>query len=164
MNPIQQIKAIFITIIGLILLSFAILYSKKSSDLKEAQAQIAALEVIAENAKKRAKEVKTEVVTEYVDRVKIVKEKGSVIEKQIPVYIPVGTPDLPGGFRLLHDAAATSSPVAEAPERANAAPVPVEDATRTVAQNYEQCHVAYERVRAWERYFDGLCAIYGCED
>lgn len=33
--------------------------------------------------------------------------KGDTVVKEIPKYIPIGTPDLPPGFRVLHDRAAT---------------------------------------------------------
>lgn len=73
----------------------------------------------------------------FVERVKIIKEKADVIEKRINVYIPVNTPDLPSGFRVLHDSAALGT-VPGAPT--DGSPVSVRDVTSTVNRNYQVCH------------------------
>lgn len=78
--------------------------------------------------------VRTETV--YVDRVRTIREKGNEIVRQVPVYVPAGSPDLPGGFRLLHDAAAANSPLPASPGIADAAPVTAQAAAATVAANY----------------------------
>jgi len=78
--------------------------------------------------------VRTETV--YVDRVRTIREKGNEIVRNVPVYVPAGSPDLPGGFRLLHDAAAANEPVPASPGVADAAPVTAQAATVTVAANY----------------------------
>jgi hypothetical protein len=49
------------------------------------------------------------VVTEYVDRVRVVREKGDTIIKEVPVYVPVQVDaacTINRGFVRLHDAAA----------------------------------------------------------
>lgn len=85
---------------------------------------------------------KTAVVTEKVltdraqsqVRIQLVTKE---IIRAVPTFIPAGTPDLPGGFRLLHDSAALGvPPPASGPP---AAPAPVEDVTRVVAENYATC-------------------------
>lgn len=62
---------------------------------------------IAELKQKQA-ETTVKVVTEYVDRVKIVKEKADVIVREVPKYITQADNDrcvLPDSVRMLHDAA-----------------------------------------------------------
>lgn len=71
--------------------------------IKEAEAK----QEIAELKQQQA-ETTVKVVTEYVDRVKIVKEKADVIVKEVPKYITQADNDrciLPDSVRLLHDAA-----------------------------------------------------------
>lgn len=49
-----------------------------------------------------------EVRTEYVDRIKVIKERGEQIEKQVPVYITAaddGRCSINAGFVRIHDAA-----------------------------------------------------------
>lgn len=79
--------------------------------------------------------VKTEV--RYVDRVKIIKEKGEERVKVVTKFIPAGTPDLPSGFRLLHDSAAAGTFPGTAE---GGSPVPVRTVAETVSRNYDVCH------------------------
>ena len=95
----------------------------------KAQAEIARLREAAGKVT-----VRTETV--YVDRVRTIREKGNEIVRNVPVYVPAGSPDLPAGFRLLHDAAAANEPVPEAASTPNAAPVSAQAAAATVAANY----------------------------
>ena len=95
----------------------------------KAQAEIARLREAAGKVT-----VRTETV--YVDRVRTIREKGNDIIRNVPVYVPAGSPDLPAGFRLLHDAAAANSPVPASPGVTDAAPVSAQAATVTVAANY----------------------------
>lgn len=95
--------------------------------------------------------VTTKVETVYVDRVKTIKEKGDVIYKEIPVYIPADSCNLPPGFRVLHDAAAVGT-IPSTAAIPNAEPVPVRTATETVTRNYETCHLIkadLELLRQW---------------
>lgn len=106
----------------------------------------------AEAATKQA-EATVKVVTEYVDRVKVVHEKAKTIIKEIPVYVPSDTCLLPGGFRVLHDAAAANT----LPDPAGIANAPAADAqavATTVAGNYATCHEIREQLiglQAWAR-------------
>lgn len=94
--------------------------------------------------------ITTKIVTRTVEKVKVIREKGEVRIKQIPVYIPVDSPDLPGGFRLLHDAAAANA-IPEVPGTF-AERVPLRTATETIDRNYQTCHRAIEELtglRQW---------------
>lgn len=95
--------------------------------------------------------VNTVIKTQFVDRIRVVKEKGDNIVKQVPVYISNDSCPLPGGFRVLHDAAATNSIPGPA-EGTDAAEVPVRTATTTVVSNYNTCNKAIvnlEELRDW---------------
>jgi hypothetical protein len=52
--------------------------------------------------------VRTEVV--YLDKVKVIREKGETIIQRIPAMVPADACLLPAGFRVLHDAAAANLP------------------------------------------------------
>lgn len=59
--------------------------------------------------------------------------------REVPVYVPADSPPLPGGWRVLHDAAARGVPAdPAAPGGADADPVPAQDAAATVVENYGQ--------------------------
>lgn len=98
-------------------------------------------------------EISKEVVTQYVDRIQIVRQKGVEIIKEIPVYVPSDTCPLPGGFRLLHDAAATGDHPSPA-RIADASPVTAQTLAATLSDNYTACRQAIEQLTAlqdWAR-------------
>ena len=98
------------------------------------------------------------VVTEYVDSVRIVREKGDTIIKEVPVYVPVQADaacTINSGFVRLHDAAAAG----ELPEPARdadaaAAGIALSTVAGTFAANYQTCHENAEQLsalQAWVR-------------
>ena len=59
--------------------------------------------------RERRAQATVKVVTQYVDRVRVVREKGETIIKEVPVYVPVQADaacTINRGFVRLHDAAA----------------------------------------------------------
>lgn len=92
------------------------------------------------------------VQVKYVDRFKVVHERGRTIIKEVPVYVPADSCALPGGFRLLHDAAALGVPLPGPAAIADAAPVPAQDVARTVAENYTGCRGNAEAVNGWNEW------------
>lgn len=93
-----------------------------------------------EELKAAAGKVTVRTETVYQDRVITIREKGNAIVREVPVFVPDGSCDMPGGFRLLHDAAAGNQPVPDAADIPDAAPVTAQDAAATVAGNYATCH------------------------
>lgn len=112
-------------------------------DHKQAEwnASIARGKIIVEGLKNKQAIVTTRVVTQTVERVRNIKEKGDVIVRQVKVFVPDGSCQLPGGFRLLHDAAATNA-IPNSAGAADAEPVPAQTAATTVAENYTTCNAA----------------------
>ena len=112
---------------------------------------------------KRQAEATVKVVTEYVDRIRVVREKGDTIVKEVPVYVPVEadtTCTIHRGFVRLHDAAAAG----ELPEPAGDSDAPAEGVTlsavaRTVADNYQTCHENAEQLRALQAWVREMAAI-----
>jgi len=103
--------------------------------------------LIVTRIQQRRAEATIQVVTQYVDRIKTVREKGAEIIKEVPVYVPNDACALPGGFRVLHDAAALGV-IPDPSGIANAAAVPAQDAAETIAANYQQYHECTERLMA----------------
>lgn len=100
----------------------------------------------------KANQVNTQVETRVVTQTRVIHEKGDTIIREIPKYIPVDTPNLPGGFRLLHDAAATNS-IPESSRLATTAPVSVADATETITNNYTTCHQWRTQLEGWQDWY-----------
>ncbi|KVE81030.1 hypothetical protein WI99_24985 [Burkholderia cepacia] len=92
------------------------------------------------------------VVTQYVDRVQVVREKGDIIIKEVPVYVDREADRacvVPVGFVRVHDGAAANVPLGD-PGNADAAPsgVALSAVAATVADNYTTCHENAEQLIA----------------
>ena len=105
------------------------------------------------------------VVTQYVDRVRVVREKGDTIIKEVPVYVPVQADaacTINRGFVRLHDAAAAG----ELPEPAGDADAPaagiaLSAVAGTVAANNQTCHpcTAFKlKALRWFSYSNSACS------
>jgi len=103
--------------------------------------------------KQKQAEATVRVVTKYVDRVRTVHVAGETIIKEVPVYVPSNTPDLPGGFRVLHDAAVTGQ-LPDPARAADAPAVPAQDVAVTVAENYLTCRKNAEQLTALQEWVD----------
>ncbi|PRF27766.1 hypothetical protein C6P98_02465 [Burkholderia multivorans] len=92
------------------------------------------------------------IVTQYVDRVRVVREKGHTIIKEVPVYVDREADRacvVPLGFVRVHDAAAANVPVGHPGSTdAAAAGVALSAVAATVAGNYTTCHENTEQLIA----------------
>lgn len=114
-------------------------------------------EAAASKLRTAANRVSTKIVTQYVDRVRVVREKSHAIAQQVPAFVPAGLPDLPGGWRLLHDAAAANEPIAGGADPDDAAPVPVATAAATVVDNYGADHKTAARLMSLQDWVYAQC-------
>ena len=112
--------------------------------------------------RERQAEATVKVVTEYVDRVRVVREKGDTIIKEVPIYVSVQADaacTINRGFVRLHDAAAAG----ELPEPAGDADAPaaglaLSAVAATVATNYQTCHENAEQLRALQAWVSEMSA------
>lgn len=101
--------------------------------------------------KEEAGKVTFRVETKYIDRVKTIREKGETIVQKVPVYISRDLPELPGAWRVLHDAASQGALPGSA-EFTDAAPVAPQDAASTVTANYATCLANAEQLRGLQEW------------
>lgn len=97
--------------------------------------------------------VRDRVVTEYVDRIQVVKEVGRTIIKEVPVYVSAEADracTVPVGFVRLHDAAAAGVRPPDPAGAADARPagVALSAVTETVAGNYTACNANAEQLNS----------------
>ncbi|HBO3862311.1 hypothetical protein [Pseudomonas aeruginosa] len=117
----------------------------------------------AATVRQKQAEATVKVVTQYVDRVRVVREKGDTIIKEVPVYVPVQADaacTINRGFMRLHDAAAAG----ELPEPAGAADaaaagIALSAVAGTVAANYQTCHENAEQLRALQAWVSEMNGI-----
>ena len=112
--------------------------------------------------RQRQAEATVQVVTRYVDRVRVIREKGETIIKEVPVYVPVQADaacTINRGFVRLHDAAAAGE-LPETARDADAAPagLALSAVAGTVAANYQTCHENAEQLRALQAWISEVRA------
>ena len=112
--------------------------------------------------RQRQAEATIKVITQYVDRVRVVREKGDTIIKEIPVYVPVQADaacTINRGFVRLHDAAAAGElPKPAGDADAPAAGLALSAVAGTVAGNYQSCHENAEQLRALQAWVREMAA------
>ena len=117
--------------------------------IQQQSLQVAAL-------RQKQAEATVKVVTQYVDRVRIVREKGKTIIQEVPVYVPVEADTactIHRGFVRLHDAAAAGElPGPAGDADAAAAGVTLSAVAGTVADNYQTCNENAEQLRALQEW------------
>lgn len=90
--------------------------------------------------------VETRTVVKLVE----IKAQAKIIREKVPYYVSSDSPPLPGGFRLLHDAAVSGTDPAPATAIASAAPVEAQDAATVILDNYEAFHENAARLEGWQ--------------
>lgn len=101
-------------------------------------------------------------VTQYVDRVEVIREAGKVITKEIPVYVTQKADaacTLPVGFVRIHDAAATATapqPTAGDPD-APATGLTLSGVADTISDNYADYHKLAAQVIGLQDYILHAC-------
>lgn len=119
-------------------------------DFNAYKAKVALLE--AQRTAKQA-EVTTRVVTKYVDRVKIVKEKSDAIKNEIAGVTGV----CPGSVGVLHDSAALQVPPAS--RNPDEGTTDAQALTGTIVQNYGTCHEVREQLKALQDWVRSNAAL-----
>ena len=103
-------------------------------------------------AQTRQAEATVQVVTQYVDRIQVVREKGDILIQEVPVYVPIQADaacTVHRGFVSLHDAAAAGElPTAPGDANAPAEGLALSAVAATVVTNYQTCHENAEQLKA----------------
>lgn len=102
--------------------------------------------------KAQSEKVSTKVVTKYIDRIQVVKQKGNEIVKYINKESDSKC-ELPNSFVVLHDAAAKNElPDSTGAVDARASDIKLSTATTTVIQNYGTCWEIREQLKALQEW------------
>lgn len=155
MNPLALVPLPY-RLLALALLAVALLgfgWVKGASHVQgEWDAAIGKQAVQVATVKVKQAEATVQVVTKYVDRVKVVRTTGDTIIKEVPVYVTAEADAacvLSRGFVRLHDAAAAGR-IPEPAGGADASPagIALSAVAGTVADNYGRCHENTEQLTA----------------
>lgn len=136
---------------------FGVLHEKENTKLMQDKyiAQIKELE-------NKTKTI--QVVTEYKDRIKVVKEKGDTIYEQVPIYINQESDSkcvLPNGFVSMHDAAAQNT-ISGTPGGVNEDPsgIKLSEATKTIVLNYQYYHELVTQLTSLQKWIREMQALH----
>jgi len=119
------------------------------ADTRAIAAEAQVRDLAGELATKKTNE---RIVTQYVDRVQIVRAKGQTVVQKVPIYVPASADAaciVPAGFVRLHDAAAQSViPDPTGPADAQASGLALSAVAGIVVDNYTTCHAIAEQLTA----------------
>ena len=140
-----QIISVFLLSIGLFFIGAISNEESWQLKVKEMESKVAKQEVAAS-------EITTEVITKYVDRVKIVEGKTHEIIKKVPVYITKESDDkctINNGFVSLHDHASKNEvPEPSGSVNEDSSDVKLSTVAETVSQNYGTYYQIVEQLKA----------------
>ena len=153
-----------IQVISIIVLVFGVYMEGGISNQEKWEAKVA--EAKLEMAKKEtaSAEVTTKVITKYVTKIEVVKEKGNEIIKQVPVYITKDADakcDVPNGFVVLHDSASRNEvPDPTRKVDAGTSEVKISGVATTVTENYTTYHQVAEQLKSLQEWIKLQQSIY----
>ena len=150
-------RLLVLAVLGVALVGFG--WIKGASHVQaqwDAAIQQQALQTAA--IRERQSQATVKVVTQYVDRVRIVREKGETIIKEVPVYVPVQADaacTINRGFVRLH-AGDLPEPARDADAAATG--IALSAVAGTVAANYQTCHENAEQLTALQVWVSEMSA------
>jgi len=156
-----NVLLVLLAVAALVLVAAQIKHRIASAEARAASAEIRANRLQAELKQAKLTE---RVITHYVDRVRMVRERGNTLIQQVPTYVtPAADAACPVsiGFVRVHNAAAQNLPIdqpAGHPD-APATGVALSTVASTVAGNYTTCHEAAQQLSALQAWVRGLQAI-----
>lgn len=151
MNIVTNVLAGLVVVIGVAFGALMWAYDRRGDVLHGTEQSLKATHQAYTQSQERLEVTKLSLDGLAADRKRIVTVTKEVI-REIPVYIPASTPALPGGFRVLHDSAATGVPLPDPTRQPPPAPVAAAAAAETVIDNYAACReqdAAYQRLQQW---------------
>jgi len=129
------------------------------------EARVAEVKLEMSKKETASAETTTKVVTKYINKVQIVKEKGDEIIKQVPVYISKDADakcDVPTGFVVLHDSASRNEvPDATRKSDVTTSTIKISGVAETVVDNYTTYHEVAQQLRSLQEWVREQQKIYG---
>ena len=153
-----------IQVISIIVLVFGVYMEGGISNQEKWEAKVAELKLEMAKKETASAEVTTKVITKYVTKIEVVKEKGNVIIKEIPKYISQDADakcPVPTGFVVLHDSASRNEvPDSTRSIDAGTSEVKLSDVATTVTENYTTYHKVAEQLKSLQEWIKLQQSIY----
>lgn len=145
-----QILSAFLLVVGTFFIGGMSNEAEWQLKVKQMEIEIAKKEVESEK-------ISHEVVTKYIDRVKIIEGKTHEIIKKVPVYITKESDDkctINNGFVSLHNSSASQTKVSDSSRDINegASNVKLSEVAVTVSKNYETYYQVVEQLKSLQEW------------
>jgi hypothetical protein len=151
-------------IVGIVLLVVGVYFRGGYGVEMEWRAKVEEIKLEIAKKEKESAEVSQKVVTKYVETVKVVKEKGDVIIKEIPTFITKSDDDkcaVPNGFVSVHDAAAKNEiPETTRGTNEGTSEVKISGVAETVVENYTTYHQVAEQLKSLQNWIREQQKVY----
>ena len=149
--PIQY--KLGLQIISVFLLAIGLFFIGSISNEEQWKLKVNEMEVKVAKQEVAAAELTTEVITKYVDRVKIVEGKTREIIKKVPVYITKESDDkcaINNGFVSLHNSSASQTKISDTTRDVNetASDVKLSTVATTLTENYGTYYQVAEQLKS----------------
>ena len=149
--PIQY--KLGIQILSTFLLAIGLFFIGAISNEEKWQLKVNEMEVKVAKQEVASAELTTEVITKYVDRVKIVEGKTREIIKKVPVYITKESDDkctINNGFVSLHNSSASQTKIPDTTRDVNetASDVKLSTVATTITENYGTYYQVAEQLKS----------------
>ena len=149
--PIQY--KLGLQIISVFLLAIGLFFIGAISNEEQWKLKVNEMEVKVAKQEVAAAELTTEVITKYVDRVKIVEGKTREIIKKVPVYITKQSDDkcaINNGFVSLHNSSASQTKIPDTTRDVNetASDVKLSTVATTITENYGTYYKVAEQLKS----------------
>ena len=113
---------------------------------------------------KESKEASVKIEKVYVEKIKVIKEKGDVIVQKVPEYISKDSDakcDVPNGFVVLHNSAVKNEvPNTTREFNEESSGVELSTVAKTVTGNYTTCNEVREQLRSLQDWVKAQEKIY----
>ena len=149
--PIQY--KLGIQILSVFLLAIGLFFIGAISNEEQWKLKVNEMEVKVAKQEVAAAELTTEVITKYVDRIKIVEGKTREIIKKVPVYITKESDDkcaINNGFVSLHNSSASQTKIPDTTRDVNetASDVKLSTVATTITENYGTYYQVAEQLKS----------------
>ena len=155
--PVQYKLGLQITFV--FLLAIGLFFIGAISNEEKWQLKVKDMEIKIAQQEAAASEITTEVITKYVDRVKIVEGKTHEIIKKVPVYITKESDDkctINTGFVSLHNSSASQTKIPDTSRDVNegASNVKLSEVAVTVSENYGTYYQVVEQLKSLQSWIN----------
>jgi hypothetical protein len=153
-----------IKVVSVLVLVFGVYMEGGISTQEAWEAKVAEAKLDMAKRDAASSEETVKVVTKYVTKVQIVKEKGDVIIKEVPKYITKESDAkcaIPNSFVVLHDSASKNEvPDTTRPVDEGTSTTKLSTVTETVVGNYSVCHQNAEQLKALQEWIRKQQKLY----